>query len=107
VTQDDKSKSYRNQFVVLAVAALAVGAYDIAAGATTTGLFLLLLSVVLCLRIAGKLPSKRFARMEDAGTVICPRCHERKLTADPDESNLRYCWGCGATVDSSDAIVSP
>jgi cytochrome c553 len=107
VTPDGKSKSYWGQFFVLAIASLAVGAYEVATGATTTGFFLLLLSVVLCPRIAGKLPPKRFARMEEAGTVICPRCHERKLTADPDESYPRYCWGCGATVDSSDVVVSP
>ena len=93
--------------MVLAAMSVVFGAFEVTTGATATGVFFLLLSAVLGLRIAGKLPPRRFARMEDEGTVICPRCHEHKLTADPDERNLRYCWGCGATVDASDAVLSP
>jgi hypothetical protein len=107
MTPDDKSKSYRGQFLLLASVSAAFGAFEVATGRTTTGVFFLLLSVVLGLRIVGKLPPKRFARMQEERMAICPRCHQRKLTADPDERTLRYCWACGATVDASDAVVSP
>jgi hypothetical protein len=92
----------RREFTFLAIAFAVIGGVQLVGGAYTTGGFTLVLAVVIALRAVGVIPSSGLLRPRD-GLSVCPRCGERKLAPDVDQSGVRHCWGCGVDIDASGA----
>jgi hypothetical protein len=92
----------RREFTFMAFAFAIIGGVQLVGGAYTTGVFTLVLAVVVALRAVGVIPSSGLLRRRD-GLSVCPRCGERKLAPDLDHSGVRHCWGCGADISASSA----
>src|SRR5437868_6738959 len=94
--------SCRREFTFMAIAFAVIGGAQLVGGAYTTGVFTLVLAVVIALRPIGVIPSSGLLRRGDELSV-CPRCGERKLAPDLDPCRVRHCWGCGTDVSASGA----